>query len=47
MMGDVGGPQRPGVPALVAVLNRDARSFELGQHFMGDRAADVERGSAR
>ena len=42
MMGDVGGRQRPGVPALVAVLNRDAGSLELGQHFMGDRAADVE-----
>ena len=42
MMGDVGGRQRPSVPALVAVLNRDAGSFELGQHFMRDRAADVE-----
>ena len=42
MMGDVGGRQRPGVPALVAVLNRDAGSFKLGQHFMRDRAADVE-----
>src|SRR5271166_1282942 len=42
MMGDVAGRQRPGVPALVAVLNRDAGSFELGQHFMRNRAADVE-----
>ena len=41
MVGDVVGRQRPGVPALVAVLNRDAGSFELSQHLMRDRAADV------
>ena len=41
MAGDVFGRQRPGVPALVAVLNRNSRSFELSEHLMRDSAADV------